>query len=1034
MLYPKNSTLSLSRELFQNPTAEYRATPFWAWNCALTQETLDRQIDCMQRMGFGGFHMHVRVGMETEYLSDDFMALVRGCVEKARGNEMLAWLYDEDKWPSGFAGGYVTKDAEHREKFLLFTRVACAENAEAQELLRRGGTQRAAGGVLLARYRVTLDADGALADYARLAGDAPNADGIWYAYLQTQRESSWHNLQTYVDTLSKKAIERFVEVTHERYLKCCGDEFGKLVPAIFTDEPQFAHKSCMKTPFSGEDVVLPFTTDFPETFQAAYGEDILEKLPELFWEQPQGVSLARYRYHDHVAERFAEAFADTIGNWCEKYGIMLTGHMMEEPTLWSQTAALGDCMRSYRSFQLPGIDMLCDKRELTTAKQAQSAAHQYGRPGVLSELYGVTNWDFDFRHHKMQGDWQAALGVSVRVPHLYWVSMRGEAKRDYPASIGHQSPWYEEYKYLEDHFARVNSAMTRGKPVVKIGVVHPVESYWLHWGSNQATAAVREDMDERFLNLADWLLYNTLDFNYICESLLPSQFRADAPGFAVGEMQYDVVLVPSCEMLRGTTLDALEAFRQKGGRVVFAGEIPQYVDALPSERAAALAQDCICVPWQRSRILDALEPNRTVSVFDERGFRTDNLIYQLRQDNDCSWLFVCNVNYPEEYYRTDTKFYTLELDGLYSAQCYDTLSGEIAPCTVAQQDGKTRLRWESGLQDSLLLCLTDQALPEAVLPQPEKIEYVICGECAPKVPVTLAEPNVLVLDMPEFRMDDGEWQPAEEVLRISDGSKAKLGMRNDIIGGTQPWVLKTSKAPEHTLHLRFTVQSDIALDAVTLALEDLDVTTVRWNGETLKSEATGWYVDEAIRTLAPIALQKGENILEIDKPFDSRTTVENCHLLGDFGVAVQGRFARITEPVRELTFGSWVHQGLPFYGGSVTYHCSVSGGGKAAYVECAQFRQPVLSAALDGETLGVIALCPYRLPLGELSAGEHKLDITAFGNRINTFGEIHNSHFVEKWYGPNAWRSDREHWSYEYRLWDCGILTAPRFLKEEAEA
>ena len=161
--------------------------------------------------------------------------------------------------------------------------------------------------------------------------------------------------------------------------------------------------------------------------------------------------------------------------------------MMEEPTLQSQTAALGEAMRSYRGFQLPGIDMLCNRYEFTTAKQAQSAAHQFGYEGVLSELYGVTGWDYDFRGHKLQGDWQAVLGVTVRVPHLYWVSMKGEAKRDYPASIFYQSPWYKEYKLVEDHFARVNTAMTRGKPVVKVGVIHPVESFWLHWGPNDKT-------------------------------------------------------------------------------------------------------------------------------------------------------------------------------------------------------------------------------------------------------------------------------------------------------------------------------------------------------------------------------------------------------------------------------------------------------------------------------------------------------------------------------------------------------------------
>ena len=78
---------------------------------------------------------------------------------------------------------------------------------------------------------------------------------------------------------------------------------------------------------------------------------------------------------------------------------------MEEPTLQRQTAAMGEVMRSYRAFDIPGIDMLCDQRELSTAKQAESAAHQYGRIGVMSELYGVTDWDFDFRGHKLQGDW-----------------------------------------------------------------------------------------------------------------------------------------------------------------------------------------------------------------------------------------------------------------------------------------------------------------------------------------------------------------------------------------------------------------------------------------------------------------------------------------------------------------------------------------------------------------------------------------------------------------------------------------------------
>ena len=68
MLYKKNSNRHLSDELFRSPTSEYRAAPFWAWNCKLEEDELLRQIEIFHEMGFGGFHMHVRTGMDTEYL------------------------------------------------------------------------------------------------------------------------------------------------------------------------------------------------------------------------------------------------------------------------------------------------------------------------------------------------------------------------------------------------------------------------------------------------------------------------------------------------------------------------------------------------------------------------------------------------------------------------------------------------------------------------------------------------------------------------------------------------------------------------------------------------------------------------------------------------------------------------------------------------------------------------------------------------------------------------------------------------------
>lgn len=292
-----------------------------------------------------------------------------------------------------------------------------------------------------------MDNNGCLRSYRTLQ-KGESAKNAWYAYLETNPDSPWFNDQTYVDTLSPAAIAKFIETTHEVYKSKVGDKFGTTIPCIFTDEPQFATKTQLPNPRSREDVFLPWTTDIPRTFSEAYSADIVQDLPELFWDLPNGEpSLARYRYHDHVCERFVVAFMDQLSRWAKKNNLMLDGHMMEEPTLHSQTTALGEAMRCYRSMEMPGIDLLVDWIEYNTAKQASSVSRQNGHRGTMSELYGVTHWTFTFAGHKGCGDWQAALGITFRVHHLCWVSMAGEGKRDYPASIGYQSPYVHSFRY-----------------------------------------------------------------------------------------------------------------------------------------------------------------------------------------------------------------------------------------------------------------------------------------------------------------------------------------------------------------------------------------------------------------------------------------------------------------------------------------------------------------------------------------------------------------------------------------------------------
>ena len=95
----------MNRHEFENPSAIYRPAPFWSWNDKLDSAELKRQIDEMSDKGWGSYFMHSRVGLVTGYLSEEWMELINSCAMEAGKTGTYAWLYDEDNWPSGVAGG-----------------------------------------------------------------------------------------------------------------------------------------------------------------------------------------------------------------------------------------------------------------------------------------------------------------------------------------------------------------------------------------------------------------------------------------------------------------------------------------------------------------------------------------------------------------------------------------------------------------------------------------------------------------------------------------------------------------------------------------------------------------------------------------------------------------------------------------------------------------------------------------------------------------------------------------------------------------
>ena len=1025
-LQPNNAPCTL-RELAERvraPGHRFRSAPFWAWNAQLEERELKWQIQVFHEMGFGGFFMHARVGLATRYLSQEWFRCVRFCVEEAKRLGMTAWLYDEDRWPSGAAGGLATNDDRFRARRLC---LACA------------GVRAELPGYpsenVLGAFEIASDT-GEYRWLAELPERASDGGKLAVIYWKMLKDDPWFNGEAYLDTLNPQAVRRFLDITHEAYQRECGKDFGSAIPGIFTDEPAFAHLLNQE---------LPWTELLPKVFVETHGYDLLAHLPELFFDRKdQTFNRVRHDYYESCTELFLEAFPRQIGEWCQAHRLVLTGHTMHEDLIALQRGSCGAAMRFYEYEQVPGIDLLTEYMDvIDSAKQCASVARQLGRPRRLCEAYGCTGWDFPLAGHKALGEWLLVLGINFRVPHLAWYSMEGEAKRDYPASISFHSPWWRHYHAVEDHFARLNAALDGTVETRDLLVIHPIESCW-GWKA----APTQEEClcySKGLIALRNALMREHLEFDYGDEVLMSRHARLDGRTLWVGQANYRAVLLPEMAMIRGTTLELLRRFADAGGLVAYLGEPPTHLDACPCSLPAEIYARFHHVQTDDLAAVFAL-PVRRVSIVEKEGGREiDPIFLTLREHPEGTLLFLVNtsMHHPDamtvllrvtertlEYPKVLVTFRS-EQPGVSHLYELDTATGMWQERNAEFGGGHIRLSSSFAPLQSRLFLATEKPLPAAVLSSllSEDGGTAKVSLTFPDHPViSLDEPNVLVLDHADYAVDGERLsdKPAY-VLRIDEALRKRIGASVRGSCAIQAWcrpVPDVSRAVEATLSYSFECEVAPSEEkSLWLALEHPEAYYIELNGVALTQEDGEW-VDPCLRRIVvpPSTLQTGMNTLLLHTRFcEASPGLEAIFLLGDFGVLGE---RMITAPVQCLACRDWCQQGLPNYSGNCVYHWQIH---LPTAIENAALRIPAwagtaLGVSLDGAPLWLLAWPPYVVELGMLEAGAHTFDVTVFGSRRNAFGPFYAADPHPCRVGQRAFQVEEINWR---RLEPSGLLALP---------
>jgi len=453
----------------------------------------------MHDAGIGGFFMHARGGLETEYMGEEWFDNIEAGADEAAKLGMHPWAYDENGWPSGFGAGVVNgRGLKYQQKYL---RCKQGEDANCENLII-------------------------------------NKDGYCFYYDVNP---------FYVDTLDGEVTEVFLDEIYKKY----HEKFAGRIDGFFTDEPQISRNG------------IPWSFIMPDEYRKAYGEELLDRLIELF-ENVGDYKNTRVKFWKTVTELFSKNFMKKLYDRCHEYGFKLTGHLVLEETFLSQLVSNGACMPHFEYFDIPGMDWLGRHNSYSlTPYEVGSAARQTGKRQVLSETFACCGHNVGHDELKWIYEYQMVRGINLLCQHLEGYSNRGKRKRDYPPAMYIQQPWWNDYKTFIDAMSRTGMILTGGDDRVDVLVLHPQTTAWTMYDDKDMQPL--RDYCGRFLAEMQKLERKHVNFHLGDEILIERHGRVEGSKFIIGEKTYTKVIIPEHEVLFENTEKLLAEYKANGG-------------------------------------------------------------------------------------------------------------------------------------------------------------------------------------------------------------------------------------------------------------------------------------------------------------------------------------------------------------------------------------------------------------------------------------------------------------------------------------
>jgi len=487
--------------------------------------------------GLGGIVCNVAF---QDYLrSEEHWKTLAAGVEACRELGMVVWLYDEDGYPSGAAGGLVLEENPAFEA----TELAFDPTRDDPFLIRP-------------------------------------------AYEHTHASNNYYAARRYANLIDDRATRCFIAKTHGAYWKRLGPYFGRTIRATFTDEPSLIAINIGQIP---EDVrkrvrvvdplgpevkplpCVPWCYDLPERYRERYGEALVPVRRSLFEGDAPADRKVRRQFWGLVADLIAQRFFGAIQQWDAEHGVASSGHSLHEESVMHHVALNGNSLKNLGRMDVPGLDMLSsDPRAVMhsawlTAGLPSSAAILNGTRRVMTEVS-----DFS---QKMGG--AGPVGVAEMQATAAWQAAWGVTDFTLYYGIGDRS--VDDYRAYGDYVGRLNAVLKPARYDRKVLLYYPIRDLWEEYLpvaeplrlDSQTPRAQR--IVRSFMRLGQTLQRSQVPFALVDhEKLAGATARRDGT-LAIGDYTFNALILPDDVKLPADAGGVVDRFRQHGGQVLADG-------------------------------------------------------------------------------------------------------------------------------------------------------------------------------------------------------------------------------------------------------------------------------------------------------------------------------------------------------------------------------------------------------------------------------------------------------------------------------